>query len=554
MLKKIGQFLADIKNKIRPGKKISEESSDNATDQSSSPNDSVSPFDQLVQNLREQQENENAQKPDKTGEVKIPQELQGAPVAVENKEISLENSTNPKAIELNEPAAIAPIELVKEESLPQKENTNSKIEVLQKNEIPPLADEPASEGDKTPVPQFDSIPTGKIPKFDSLPQNNSVFENEGDGNTGSHQVNLDSSQPLYKIPKKSRLPQLSKIFNIFSPLFKNILGKMKKDRPDLFEGTDSGAKLNLIKIYEIIFSAESRPIIHQGFIILLVVFISYATGKTIALILKGKNSIPIAKARTIDLGALNEPKDLNIIGIANLFNAHDLSDIKKTRSEINQPCTIADAQTSSSLPIKVINTVVLQDSVKSLAAVQLRSRPTLMEFREGEKIENFATLDKIDRLKIVIRNLESNQCEFLSNNTDSSRNVLQVMSPTEAKAFVQTKQHPDITNEGNTFQIKKRYLNEKLKDIGLVLTQAKAVKITNPDGSLSFKMTEVDPGGPFASLNVHVDDTIIGVNGRKFTSMNEVMDLFGKVKDMDKLSITVMREGEEQVMEYNFTN
>jgi type II secretory pathway component PulC len=541
MLKKIGQFLADIKNKIRPGKKISEESSDNASDQLSAASESVSPFDQLVQNLREQQE--TSATPDKTGEVKVPQELQGNP------------AINEKPIEVEVPSlAIPPLELVKEEVVAKKDVTNPKIEIKAENEIPPLKDDSSALEDKTPTPQFDSNPSGKIPRFDSLPQSNSVFEREEEGKTGSLQVDLDSSQPLYKIPKKSRLPQLGKIFGIFTPLFKNVLGKMKKDRPDLFNGTESGAKLNLIKIYEIIFSAESRPFIHQGFIILFVVFFSYAIGKTVALVLKGKDAAPMARARVIDLGPMNEQKDLNIISIANLFNAHDLSDIKKTRSQANLPCTVADAQTSSSLPIKVINTVVLQDSVKSLAAVQLRSRPTLMEFREGEKIENFATLDKIDRLKIVIRNLESNQCEFLSNNTESTRNVIQVMSVSEAKTFTQNKQHPDITNEGNSFQIKKRYLNEKLKDIGLVLTQAKAVKITNPDGSLAFKMTEVDPGGPFASLNVHVDDTITGVNGRKFTSMNEVMDLFGKVKDMDKLSITVMREGEEQVMEYNFTN
>ena len=547
MLKKIGQFLADIKNKIRPGKKISEESADNASDQSSVASETVSPFDQLVQNLREQQDLQDPNaKADKTGEVKVPQELQGSP-AVNEKPIEIE--TQPPAI------AIPPLELVKEEVVAKKEVTSPNIEIKVENEIPPLKDDVAAkDDDKTPTPQFDSIPSGKVPRFDSLPQDNSLFELAEEGKTGSLKVDLDSSQPLYKIPKKSRLPQLGKVFGIFSPLFKNILGKMKKDRPDLFDGTESGAKLNLIKIYEIIFSAESRPLIHQGFIVLLVVFFSYAIGKTVALFLKGKDSAPMARARTIDLGPMNEHKDLNIISVANLFNAHDLSDIKKTRSQANLPCTLADAQSSSSLPIKVINTVVLQDSVKSLAAVQLRSRPTLMEFREGEKIENFATLDKIDRLKIVIRNLESNQCEFLSNNTESTRNVIQVMSATEAKTYTQNKQHPDITNEGNTFHIKKRYLNEKLKDIGLVLTQAKAVKITNPDGSLAFKMTEVDPGGPFASLNVHVDDTITGVNGRKFTSMNEVMDLFGKVKDMDKLSITVMREGEEQVMEYNFSN
>ncbi|MFZ4713522.1 MAG: PDZ domain-containing protein [Bacteriovoracaceae bacterium] len=542
MLKKIRQKLADIRNKFRPGKKISEGIENDALDRPESSEEVLSPFDQLVRNSQQQISSPTALA-DKTGEVLVPQEINDSvsppipseePIALDIPALQTSETPIPQ---------VAPVVMETAASNEIAEKSNS-------TEIPDL--------DKTPVPKFDTI-TASIPRFDSLPSNSfSLSDDDSDASSDPNTFDLDSSRPLYKIPKKTRLPflttPLAKMRDLFLSMFKGIFRRIKKDRPDLFQGSESGAKLNVNKLYEIIFSPESRPYIHQGFIVLLVVFFSFAVGKTIALVLRGRDTVSVAKARSIDIGPLNKDLDLNVIRIANLFNAHDISAIKKNRSQENVPCTLAQAESPSSLPIKVLNTIVLQDSVKSLAAVQVRSRPTLMEFREGEKIENIAKLDKIDRLKIVIRNLESDQCEYLSNMTENARGALQVMSPHQAKTYAQSKPNPDIINEGNHFQIKKRYLNEKLKDIGLVLTQAKAVKITNPDGSLAFKMTEVDPGGPFASLNVHVDDTITSVNGKKFTSMNEVMDLFGKVKDMEKLSITVLREGEEQVMEYNFTN
>ena len=523
MLKKIRQKLADIKNKLIPRKKISEEISSDENEPAKSA--SANAVDKLLQEYRTTTATD-----DKTGDVIVPIDL------------TAEESATTQGPPAEIPAPPSEATLSSPPEIPVETNVAS-----------------TDESDKTPTPRFDTIPTQKTPRFDTLPVNDNETSDEASADPNT--IDLDSSRPLYRIPKKSRFPflttPLQKVQDLFAPLMKKVLSKIKKDRPDLFQagGTGGGAKLNLNKVYEIIFSPESRPHIHRGFLALLLLCSCYALGKTLALLLKGKETAPTARARMIDLAPLNEVLDLNPIRTANLFNAHDITDIKKNRSQENVPCTLAEASSSSSLPIKVLNTIVLQDSVKSIAAVQLRSRPTLVEFREGEKIDNIAKLDRIDRLKIIIRNLDTNQCEYVANNIEGVRGAgIQLMTPAQAKTFTAAAKNPDITNEGNSFKIKKRFINERLKDIGLVLTQAKAVKITNPDGTLAFKMTEVDPGGPFASLNILVDDTITEVNGKKITSMNEVMDLFGRIKDMDKLSIGVIREGEAQTLDYNFTN
>lgn len=91
-----------------------------------------------------------------------------------------------------------------------------------------------------------------------------------------------------------------------------------------------------------------------------------------------------------------------------------------------------------------------------------------------------------------------------------------------------------------------------LEDIGEILTQAKAVQIRNPDGSLSFQMTEVVPGSIYAHLNIQNGDIIKSINGEPIQDLNKLMTLFGNVKNLDNVQISVVKDGEEQNMDFSF--
>ncbi|MGC4421213.1 PDZ domain-containing protein, partial [Streptococcus suis] len=68
-----------------------------------------------------------------------------------------------------------------------------------------------------------------------------------------------------------------------------------------------------------------------------------------------------------------------------------------------------------------------------------------------------------------------------------------------------------------------------------------------------FKITEIEPGGVFASL-INQEDTITAINGKKITSLNEVMDLLARIKDMNNLSLGVIRDGEVRTLNYSISN
>jgi type II secretory pathway component PulC len=309
---------------------------------------------------------------------------------------------------------------------------------------------------------------------------------------------------------------------------------------------------NLINGIEKVLSRSSRETIHQIGLIAIICSVTYSLGKVTALVMRGT---PI----------LDNPKDYSVnIPLDDEFNPGTLAQVKsinifRTNTGLgSKKSNVADtkcdeSQQKSNLPIKLLNTIVLQDTVKSLASVQIRGERELQEFRVGDQISNLAKIFKITRLELLVKNLENGACESISSDLKSSMqgSPISVMTPAQSREYKANKKLPGIENNGNKFAISKTLLDEKLKDIAAVLTQAKAVQIQNPDGSLAFKMTELDPQGIFPYLGIQDQDIITSINGKPIYDMNEVMLLFGRIKGLDNLSLGIKREGSDSVQEYS---
>ena len=65
-------------------------------------------------------------------------------------------------------------------------------------------------------------------------------------------------------------------------------------------------------------------------------------------------------------------------------------------------------------------------------------------------------------------------------------------------------------------------------------------------------MTEIVPGSVYSQLGIQDGDIITQINGKKITNLNEVMALFGKIKDIDQFQLNVKRGGIETQKEYEF--
>lgn len=306
-----------------------------------------------------------------------------------------------------------------------------------------------------------------------------------------------------------------------------------------------------------LFSPYTRGKIHSAFIILLVVTFTYLIGKSIALFM-GKNtpmvssvksniSTPIEKADTT-------VQDINRISSTNLFNVKesDKAETKKAQIDIASIVCV-DAEKPTSEPLKLLDTIVLQDSVKSVASVQVRGNSDLVNVREGEQLNNAVEVAKINRMKVILKNLTTGDCEYVASETEEAPEMpaMQIYSPKAGQKLFKSN-NPSIKNVGNSFKIKRQFRDKMISNMSEVLTQAKAVQITNPDGSLCFKMTEVVPGSIYSQLDIQNDDIICNINGKKIENLNELMGLLGRIKEIDQFQIGLKRNGMNENKEYGF--
>lgn len=381
-------------------------------------------------------------------------------------------------------------------------------------------------------------------------------ENSNEDSTGEFQVqqNIEEEEnhgPSFKDKIQENITgsfqNLKNRFGSFN------LKEMKLPKNIKTPSAKEGASLlspNLSRLVENFLSRSSREPIHQISLVILICGITYTLGKTTALVLRGTPVLDSSKDYTVTI-ALDKDFKTATLGQVRSINIFRTGSTAKTKTKVaDAKCDAAQQQ--SSLPIKLVNTIVLQDSIKSLASVQVRGDRSLQELREGDQIDNLAKIFKITRLEILVKNLENGVCESIaSDKAREAKSPISVMTPAQSRDFRANKKMAGIDNVGNKFSISKALLDEKMKDIGAILTQARAIQIQNPDGSLSFKMTELDPNGIFPYLGLQDQDIITSINGKPIYDLNEVMGLFGRIKNLESLQLGIKREGADSVQDYS---
>lgn len=341
-------------------------------------------------------------------------------------------------------------------------------------------------------------------------------------------------------------------------ILSKIKSKFKKTSSSNYTGsyTLPSSKFSLKTFPQKIFNPTNRPVVHRIFLLTFFAVLSYSIGTIVAHLLTPEQKIaavPVINDFSERQSArANISPKMKLIRDANLFH---LKEASLASNKEDKPCESAEAETS--LPLKLLNTVVLQDTVKSIAAVQVRSEQELKNFRIGEKVESLARIEKIHRLELVIKNLQTGACELVVNQDakKDKESKIKVMGANQAKEFLANQNKFDsIQNEGNNFKIPKKLLAESLANPAAILTQARAIQIDNPDGSISYKIVEIEPGSVYAKLGVQNDDIITAVNGKIITSPNEMLGLFSSLASASSLSLGINRQGSDVTQSYEFVN
>lgn len=430
----------------------------------------------------------------------------------------------------------------------------------------------------TRTPQFQTLPTSDDTEFESAESSEEFAEKtlggyklppkDENNNFANFQIEnteenssfdqLETHHEEFSNDLLPPKPEEAKKFKFNFPKFnRESFGKIKTNSFDFRNRFQKIEKLNWTEAIQKIFSPYSRPKIHTGFTIIAIICFTYLLGKSFALFTSRMTKIEVKPKSSINVPSAGQDTtvmDIGKISSTNLFNAKETEEMKKAGPKINIEqivCLDADRPTTSQM--KLLDTIVLQDSVKSVASVQVRGEENLLNIREGEKVENYE-ISRIKRMKLILKNLETGDCEYIASDKEDENNSpspITVLPASKAKSIFKS-MNPNIKNDGNTFKIKKNYRDQMVTKMNDILTQARAIQITNPDGTMCFKMTEVVAGSVYTQLNIQENDIVCSINGRKIDNLNELMGLLGRIKDIDSMQIGLKRNGMQENLEYSF--
>ncbi len=334
-----------------------------------------------------------------------------------------------------------------------------------------------------------------------------------------------------------------------------------------FDSNKGKSKSNFLKSLPGIFAPSKRRAVHRTYLILFFLCLFTFMGKFLNGFLipkiapKGFKSVPKGLPNFV----INTDPTSDWASRSNLLKGKDIfataqpgRDKKKTEKPVEKNIKCEESDNATSLPLKLVSTFVLQDSVKSLASVQVRSDKKTKKLRIGDEIDRMAEIKKITRLRLVIKNLQNGACEFLGHDQlekESKMELPRVKSPRQQKVFEkqQTANADGIIKNGNTVCIGRSLIDEKMKNPAAILSEARAIPITNPDGTMSFKIVDIVPGSIYSHLDIQNNDVIKAINGKTITGMNAVMGLFSKIKTLPKLSLDIDRSGSMVPMQYQIT-
>lgn len=202
----------------------------------------------------------------------------------------------------------------------------------------------------------------------------------------------------------------------------------------------------------------------------------------------------------------------------------------------------------SGLPLTLIGTLVHSNPEKSIAAIELKSKNQIISFSPGKDIENLAKVEKIQRGKVIIRNLSADRLEYIE-----MKDANKVIFDAKPKAIAADDKPSVIQKSGdNKFEIKKSDLDEKLKDIQSILYQARAVPAKRPGTgeTYGFRLLEIQADSIYTQLGLQVMDVITGVNGTPVTSAQQALEMYQALRNSPNIKLNVERGGKSEELSY----
>lgn len=245
--------------------------------------------------------------------------------------------------------------------------------------------------------------------------------------------------------------------------------------------------------------------------------------------------------------AFIDRSQFSVITNRNLFSASGLIPDPVNLSKA-RPGKKDNDPVPSKLPINVIGTLVHSNPAKSLAALEIKSKNLSGSYSTGADLEGLATIEKIERNMVFIRNSASGILEYIELSKGGSKVAFGASKPEISKPG---KEVQSIGN--NTFAIKRSDLLKYTNDLSSVLMQARAVPNRDPNtGEINgFRVLDMQPGSIYEQLGLQRMDVIKGVNGEPVDSVQKAMEMYNTLKNGTQVKMQIERSGKTETFTYD---
>jgi general secretion pathway protein C len=300
---------------------------------------------------------------------------------------------------------------------------------------------------------------------------------------------------------------------------------------------------------------KKRPAFEKWLSYLLFVFIGYVAADLLILSYRDlmlPNQTPPARPKkllndnTVSRGAFNTVISRNIFSSDGI-----IPDPLFAKGQ--DPNNIKEAEpVQSQLPLNLVGTLVHSNPDKSIAAIEVKGKNQILSYSPKRNIDNLATLVRVERQRIVFRNLNSNVLEFIEMKPFGSNKVaFGATAPVAAASG-----SGEVKNLGdNKFAIKRSDLQKYLNDLSSILMQARAVpardKVTGE--VIGYRIVDFQPNSIFTQLGIQRMDLIKSVNGEAVDTPQKAMELFNMFKNSNSIKMSVERGGRVETMDYSVT-
>lgn len=202
----------------------------------------------------------------------------------------------------------------------------------------------------------------------------------------------------------------------------------------------------------------------------------------------------------------------------------------------------------SQLPLKLEGTLVHSNPKKSVATVMLKTKNETRAAVVDQDLEGMARIIRVERRKLVFRNLNNNRLEYIDIPKDSAV-TFGVKDPVVSAGGEEVQKKGEFD-----FSMRRSDINKYTADLGSILQQARMVPNIVPgsggrvDG---FRFVAIQPNSIYEKLGFKPMDVIKKVNNEDINSPTKAMELYNALKSEGRISLTVERNGRDENFKYD---